>query len=220
MEYNRIRELKKEGLTYGGLYSLLMLYRGQAPELMAFIEEAFLIECGYLDKDSLLTEKGEALAIEFEKSVLDILDVYNKDIEVIPATPMKSSSMNDTPTLIASAMVAAVEYEFGDNIKDKGGNCITGISDRASLTTNIKTFILKEVNKLKEIDKYKDIDFSTSKVFVDAVLRYMKFMKDSNYDGIQRLSRFILYTNENKEKTMKIVDYLIEQGNEHQEDYY
>jgi hypothetical protein len=128
--------------------------------------------------------------------------------------------MNDTPTLIASAMVAAVEYEFGDNIKDKGGNCITGISDRASLITNIKTFILKEVNKLKEIDKYKDIDFSTSKVFVDAVLRYMKFMKDSNYDGIQRLSRFILYTNENKEKTMKIVDYLIEQGNEHQEDYY
>ena len=61
---------------------------------------------------------------------------------------------------------------------------------------------------------------TTSKIFVDAVLRYMKFMKDSNYDGIQRLSRFILYTNENKEKTMKIVDYLIEKENEHQEDYY
>lgn len=220
MEYNRIKELKKEGLTYGGLYALLMLYRGQAPELMAFIEEAFLIDCGYLDSDSLLTEKGEALAIEFEKDVLDVLDVYNKEIDVIPATPIKNSSMNDTPTLIASAMVAAVEYEFGEDIKDKGGNCITSISDRASLITNIKTFILKEVPKLKEIDKYKDIDFTTSKIFVDAVLRYMKFMKDSNYDGVQRLSRFILYTNENKEKTMKIVDYLIEKENEHQEDYY
>ena len=220
MNYDKIKQLKSEGMTYGGLCSLLFLYRNQAPELMAYIEEAFLIDSGYLDQDSLLTDKGEELAKEFESHILDVLDVYSKETETTHQKPMKSSSFNDTPILIASAIVKEVEDTFGDDIKDKWGNCITGISDRQSLITNIKTFIIKEVPKLKEMEEFKDIDFSVSKTFVDAVSRYMKFMKDSNYDKVLRLSRFIMYTNDYKEKTMKIIDYLLEKDDKHQEDYY